>query len=159
MKCSTTALSKTILHFFLPTPNFFLLQFKVGQADNYTFFSPAHFFKKAIQSWPGRRIIKYSPFYNFFSLHWGAPHLKHPNETNAPPLPIPKVYYTFFSPHPIFFKAIQSWPGRHIRKYSPFYTFSSLLRGGGEILPKNVKKFSHPLKTFSPPEKIVPENV
>jgi len=75
--------------------------------QNYiTLFSPpTQFLFRAIQSWPGRHIIKYSPFYKFFSLHWGVPHPKYPNEINAPPLLFPKLYYTFFSPHPIFFKS------------------------------------------------------
>src|SRR5467141_986693 len=32
-KCSTTALFKTVLHFFIQPPKFFLLHFKVSQVD------------------------------------------------------------------------------------------------------------------------------
>ena len=33
MKCSATALFKTVLHFFIRPPKFFLLHFKVGQVE------------------------------------------------------------------------------------------------------------------------------
>src|SRR6266581_4375096 len=73
--------------------------------QNYiTLFSPpTQNFFIAIQSWPGRHVIKFLQVYKFFSLHGGVPHLKYPNETNAPPLPFPKLYYTFFSTHAKFF--------------------------------------------------------
>src|SRR6266581_1073822 len=73
--------------------------------QNYiTLFSPpTQFFLKAIQSWPDRHVIKFLQVYKFFSLHGGVPHLKYPNEKNAPQLPFPKLNYTFFSPHPNFF--------------------------------------------------------
>src|SRR6266496_3944175 len=79
----------------------------------YTFTPPTQIFFISIQSWRGTRDIKFSSLYNFFSLHWGAPHIKFRQKINAPPLPFPKPYYTFFyAPPHIFLTALQIWPGR-----------------------------------------------
>src|SRR6266496_1611085 len=84
--------------------------------QNYiTLFSPPPpIFFIAIQSWPDRHFIKFLQVYKFFSLHGGVPHLKYPNETNAPPLPFPKLYYTFFYAPPYFFNS-PSYLARQIK--------------------------------------------
>src|SRR6266568_2097484 len=74
--------------------------------DSITLFTPpTQNFFISIQSWPGTRDIKFSSLYNFFSLHWGAPHIKFRQKINAPPLPFPKPYYTFFCAPPYFFSS------------------------------------------------------
>src|SRR6266496_2399867 len=129
--------------------------------QNYiTLFSPPPpSFFIAIQSWPGRHGIKFSTILRFFSLHWGVPHLKYPHKTNAPPLPFPKLYCTFFSPTQFFKKAIQSWPDRHFIKFLQVYKFFSL-HGGCHILNTQTKPMLHhcPFQNyftlFTPPTQI-----
>src|SRR6266568_3232096 len=41
-------------------------------------------------------------------MHWREPHLKFPHEANAPRLPFPRQYYTFYFPHPNFLTAWRS---------------------------------------------------
>ncbi len=124
------------------------------------FSPPTQFFLKAIQSWPDRHFIKFLQVYKFFSLHGGVPHLKYPNETNAPPLPFPKLYYTFFSPHPNFFYSNSKLARQTCYKIFVTFTIFFPFTGGSHILNSHTKQmlrdcpFQDSITLFTPPTQI-----
>src|SRR6266496_203178 len=92
---------------FTPPTQIFFISIQSPFQDSITLFTPpTQIFFISIQSWRGTRDIKFSSLYNFFLFIWGAPHIKFRQKINAPPLPFPKPYYTFFlCPPPYFFNS------------------------------------------------------
>src|SRR6266581_3195918 len=135
MKCSTTALSKTILHFFLPPPNFFKKQFKVGQTDI---------------------LSNFCKFTNFFLFTGGCHILNSHTKQMLHHCPFQNYITLFTPPTQIFFISIQSWRGTRDIKFSSLYNFF-LFIGGRHILNSDTKQMLHHcpfqnyIALFSPP--------
>src|SRR6266581_1750389 len=105
-------------------------------------------------------VYNFRQFYDFFSLHWGVPHLKYSHKTNAPPLPFPKLYYTFFSPHPNFFYSNSKLARQTCYKIFVNFTIFFPFTGGSHILNSHIKQmlrdcpFQDSITLFTPPIQI-----